>query len=56
VQQGQEVWQANQSSTGPVILYGPGQEFLGLGEITDAGKIAPKRLVVTAKNLVAALP
>ena len=55
VQQGQEIWQARQSGTGPVILYGPNQEFLGLGEITDAGKIAPRRLVVTAKNLVAAL-
>ncbi|EKD96714.1 MAG: hypothetical protein ACD_23C01319G0003 [uncultured bacterium] len=56
VQQGQEVWQAKQSNTGLVSLYGPDQAFLGLGEITDAGKIAPKRLVVTAKNLVAALP
>jgi len=52
VQQGQEVWQAKQSSTGLVSLYGPDQEFLGLGEITSAGKIAPRRLVVTEKNLV----
>ncbi|MDD5376114.1 tRNA pseudouridine(55) synthase TruB [Acidithiobacillus sp.] len=50
VQRGQEVWQANQSNTGLVSLYGPGQVFLGLGEITDAGKVAPRRLVATAKN------
>ncbi|BCB27631.1 tRNA pseudouridine synthase B [Sulfurimicrobium lacus] len=50
VQQGQEVWQPKQSSTGLVSLYGPDQVFLGLGEITDAGKVAPKRLIVTAKN------
>lgn len=50
VQQGQEVWQAKQSNRGLVSLYGPDQVFLGLGEITDSGKVAPKRLVVKAKN------
>lgn len=50
IQQGQSVWQSGQSSTGPVSLYGPASVFLGLGEITSEGKIAPKRLVLTAKN------
>jgi tRNA pseudouridine55 synthase len=55
VQQGQAVWQAKQSTKGMVSLYGPDQVFLGLGEITDAGKIAPKRLVVPAKHRVATI-
>ena len=50
LQQGQSVWQAGQSRTGQVSLYGPEGVFLGLGEVTDEGKIAPKRLVITAKN------
>lgn len=44
--QGQAVWLAKQNVKGMVSMYGPDQTFLGLGEITDAGKIAPKRLVV----------
>ena len=55
VQQGQTVWQAKQSTQGMVSLYGPDQVFIGLGEITDAGKIAPKRLVVPAKHRVATI-
>jgi tRNA pseudouridine55 synthase len=51
LQQGQSVWQAGQSGTGQVSLYGPESVFLGLGEITADGKIAPRRLVLTAKNL-----
>ncbi|MFA5243559.1 MAG: tRNA pseudouridine(55) synthase TruB [Sulfuricella sp.] len=50
IQQGQQVWQAGQSEKGPVSLYGPGHVFLGLGEITDEGKIAPRRLILTEKN------
>lgn len=49
LQQGQSVWQAGQSQKGPVSLYGPEHVFLGLGEITDEGKVAPKRLVLTDK-------
>lgn len=52
LQQGQAVWQAKQASKGLVSLYGPGHVFLGLGEITDDGKIAPKRLVVPGKMSV----
>ncbi|MDO8891062.1 MAG: tRNA pseudouridine(55) synthase TruB [Sulfurimicrobium sp.] len=50
LQQGQSVRQAGQSEAGPVGLYGPGAVFLGLGEITDQGKIAPKRLVLAEKT------
>lgn len=49
LQQGQPVWQARQSSKGLVSLYGPDKAFLGLGEIGDDGKVAPKRLVVHGK-------
>ncbi|PWB52839.1 MAG: tRNA pseudouridine(55) synthase TruB [Nitrosomonadales bacterium] len=56
LQQGQPVWQAGQSGTGAVSLYGPGSVFLGLGEITAEGKIAPRRLVLTAKNLKPSSP
>lgn len=51
IRQGQSVWQAAHAGTGPVSLYGPGPDFLGLGEITSEGKIAPRRLVLGAKNL-----
>ncbi|MBZ0104880.1 MAG: tRNA pseudouridine(55) synthase TruB [Sulfuricella denitrificans] len=51
LQQGQSVWKAGQSETGPVSLFGPESIFLGLGEVTIEGKIAPKRLVLTGKNL-----
>lgn len=50
LQQGQPVWKAGQSETGPVRLYGPESVFLGLGEVTSEGKIAPKRLILTNKN------
>lgn len=49
LQQGQAVWQARQGYRGLVSLYGPSQVFIGLGEIADDGKIAPKRLVVPGK-------
>jgi tRNA pseudouridine55 synthase len=49
--QGQAIWQAGIVQTGHVRLYGPDQVFLGLGEITAEGKIAPKRLVVQNKSL-----
>jgi len=51
VQQGQAVWQARQTLKGIVSMYGPDSVFLGLGEIADDGKIAPKRLVVFQKPL-----
>lgn len=56
LQQGQSVWQAGLSEKGPVSLYGPEAVFLGLGEVTNEGKIAPKRLVLPAKNLTPSNP
>lgn len=50
VQQGQAVWQARQALKGMVSMYGPGHVFLGLGEIANDGKIAPRRLVVPHKT------
>lgn len=50
VQQGQAVWQAKQAQKGMVSMYGPSDVFLGLGEIANDGKIAPRRLVVTHKT------
>lgn len=52
LQQGQAVWQSRQAHRGLVSLYGPDQVFLGLGEITDDGKIAPRRLVVAEKAAI----
>lgn len=46
VQRGQAVWQARQVNRGVVSLYGPDEQFLGLGEIAADGKVAPRRLVV----------
>lgn len=45
--QGQPVWQPGKLQLGDVRLYGQGQRFLGLGEVTSDGKIAPRRLVQT---------
>lgn len=46
VRQGQSVWRAGRLHMGMVSMYGPGGIFLGVGEVTDTGKIAPRRLVV----------
>lgn len=44
--QGQAVWKARVAASGLVRVYGEGRGFLGLGEITEDGKIAPRRVVV----------
>jgi tRNA pseudouridine55 synthase len=46
LQQGQAVWQSGVIESGLLRLYSEQQEFLGLGELADDGKIAPKRLIV----------
>jgi tRNA pseudouridine55 synthase len=46
LQQGQAVWQSGVTATGLMRLYSEQQVFLGLGELADDGKIAPKRLIV----------
>lgn len=50
VRQGQSVWQAKLPDKGLVRLYGKGVGFLGTGEITADGKVAPRRLVVPATS------
>jgi len=45
--QGQSIWQAGKLQVGDVRLYGKDQRFLGLGEVTPDGKIAPRRLLRT---------
>jgi tRNA pseudouridine55 synthase len=42
---GQEVWQPKIHEKGLVRLYDKNDLFLGLGEITTSGRIAPRRLV-----------
>jgi tRNA pseudouridine55 synthase len=43
---GQQIWQAGVKFQGLLRLYDLAGNFLGLGEATDDGKIAPKRLIV----------
>ena len=46
LQQGQAVWQSGLVAKGLLRLYSETQQFLGLGELQDDGKIAPRRLIV----------
>lgn len=46
LQQGQAVWQSGAITSGFLRLYSQNQVFLGLGELSPDGKIAPKRLIV----------
>lgn len=48
--QGQTVWRSGTISTGLLRLYNEQQVFLGLGELQDDGKIAPKRLMQQVNN------
>lgn len=45
--QGQAVTAPGAPRSGQVRLYGDGSKFLGLGEITSDGRVAPKRLFIT---------
>lgn len=51
IRQGQPVQIANAPTTGWVSIFSesndPNEEFIGVGEVTDDGRIAPRRLVVT---------
>lgn len=47
---GQQVWQAGMKFHGLLRLYDQAGNFLGLGEATDDGKIAPKRLIVNYQS------
>ena len=44
--QGQAVQVPQAPSEGLLRLYGGGRRFLGMGEIQDDGKVAPRRLFV----------
>ncbi|HUW50381.1 MAG TPA: tRNA pseudouridine(55) synthase TruB [Sulfuricella sp.] len=44
--QGQAIWLPKQAHSGVVVVYDEKHCLVGIGEITDDGKIAPKRLVV----------
>jgi len=46
LQQGQSVWRSGVIPQGLLRLYSEQGAFLGLGELQDDGKIAPKRLIV----------
>lgn len=50
LQQGQSVWQSGVIPNGLLRLYGESNDFLGLGELSEDGKIAPKRLIVKSKE------
>lgn len=48
--QGQAVWRSGAVPSGLLRLYNEQQVFLGLGELQDDGKIAPKRLMQQVNN------
>lgn len=48
--QGQAVWRSGTVPSGLLRLYNEQQVFLGLGELQDDGKIAPKRLMQQVNN------
>lgn len=48
--QGQAVWRSGTIPSGLLRLYNEQQVFLGLGELQDDGKIAPKRLMKQVNN------
>jgi tRNA pseudouridine55 synthase len=48
--QGQAVWRSGAIPQGLLRLYNEHKSFLGLGELQDDGKIAPKRLMQQANN------
>ena len=50
LQQGQPVWQSGVIPNGLLRLYDESNDFLGLGELAEDGKIAPKRLIVKSKE------
>ena len=46
LKRGQYVWKAGFNQPGPFRIYAESGEFLGIGEQTAEGKIAPRRLIV----------
>ncbi len=50
LQQGQAVWLGSLEVSGVVRLYDEKQSFIGLGAVTEGGRVAPRRLVVHRVN------
>ena len=50
--QGQSIWRPKQTVGTTVRVYDASKRFLGIGEVTNDGKLAPKRLVVTTAQEV----
>ena len=50
LRQGQPVFVPGVRETGPLRLYGAAGEFLGIGELLDDGRVAPRRLFVSAHS------
>ena len=50
LRQGQPVFVPGVRETGPLRLYGAAGEFLGVGELQDDGRVAPRRLFVSAHS------
>ena len=50
LQQGQGVWKSGAVPKGLLRLYSEQQDFLGLGELSSDGKVAPKRLIRHTEN------
>ena len=50
LQQGQGVWKSGTVPKGLLRLYSEQRDFLGLGELSSDGKIAPKRLIRHTEN------
>ncbi len=50
LQRGQPVLVARAPTSGLVRLYAPGQRFIGVGEVQDDGRIAPRRLLRAAQK------
>ena len=50
--QGQPVSVQHDHEPGLVRLYADGERFLGMGEVLDDGRVAPKRLMLKASEIV----
>jgi len=50
LRQGQPVFVPGVREMGPLRLYGAAGEFLGIGELQDDGRVAPRRLFVPANS------
>ena len=50
LRQGQPVFAPGARDMGPLRLYGASGEFLGIGELQDDGRVAPRRLFVSGNS------